>query len=480
MPRVFRKPEEIEVALTVEEEGVEVGKKNILNFIGPSLLAELDDPNNRINVTGSEPVADAHIADLANPHATKRLRSATLIVAASDSLDTTNADYVCDGTADEVQINEAIDALPATGGRVLLMDGTFNIDDSITMNKNAVSLVGQGKSTKILTDTAITMVSCATNTSYQLIKNIYFEGVNSAGCYAIDLDAYYSIITNCWFKNCYYNAIIRHNHNQIIANNCEGGRYGFNNAGGHYNVYANNVQNGGTYLVHITTGYWNSAVGNVGYSCSRVVNLSGYSCSAVGNVGRGCFAVVQIANDRCVASGNHGAYCSYVIYISGSDASTVTGNTGWRNSQRDIYLYSCNSCSITGNSFEDTTGTFSIYLNNSNYCSIIGNSMFNIDQDGIRVGGGDHNVISSNNIHDCSQDANNTYAGIFLTGTATYNVITGNRVSADAASKHKYGIREAAVANDWNLIHGNICTDAVTANISSQGVNSVVADNIAP
>jgi len=39
--------------------------------------------------------------------------------------------YVCDGTADEVQINAAIAALPAGGGKVVLSEGTFIIASSI-------------------------------------------------------------------------------------------------------------------------------------------------------------------------------------------------------------------------------------------------------------------------------------------------------------------------------------------------------------
>ena len=46
------------------------------------------------------------------------IRTATLVVAASDSSDKSKAqaDYICDGTADNVQIQAAIDALPAGGG----------------------------------------------------------------------------------------------------------------------------------------------------------------------------------------------------------------------------------------------------------------------------------------------------------------------------------------------------------------------------
>ena len=54
-------------------------------------------------------------------------RTTSFLVAASDAsaLVLSYADYVCDGTNDEVQIQAAIDALPAGGGRVLLSEGTF-------------------------------------------------------------------------------------------------------------------------------------------------------------------------------------------------------------------------------------------------------------------------------------------------------------------------------------------------------------------
>jgi hypothetical protein len=57
-------------------------------------------------------------------------RSATIVVAASDSSEKSKAqaDYVCDGTADNVEIQAAIDALPSTGGKIILLDGTFLLD----------------------------------------------------------------------------------------------------------------------------------------------------------------------------------------------------------------------------------------------------------------------------------------------------------------------------------------------------------------
>lgn len=54
--------------------------------------------------------------------------------AAAESID--RADYVCDGTDDDVQIQAAIDALPASGGKVLLTEGTFYIGATITLPTN--------------------------------------------------------------------------------------------------------------------------------------------------------------------------------------------------------------------------------------------------------------------------------------------------------------------------------------------------------
>jgi hypothetical protein len=76
----------------------------------------------------------------------------TYTVAASNSTHAAGADYTADGTADEVQINAAIQALPATGGRVLLLDGTYTINAPIVA-KSGMWLQGQGAATivKIVT-----------------------------------------------------------------------------------------------------------------------------------------------------------------------------------------------------------------------------------------------------------------------------------------------------------------------------------------
>ena len=58
-----------------------------------------------------------------------------------------DCDYLCDGTDDQVEINAAIQALPSTGGEIVLLDGTYNITATIAMNKDNVKLSGNGAAT---------------------------------------------------------------------------------------------------------------------------------------------------------------------------------------------------------------------------------------------------------------------------------------------------------------------------------------------
>lgn len=61
-----------------------------------------------------------------------------------------DCDYLCDGTADDVEINAAIQALPSTGGEIVILDGTYKITSTIAMNKGNVTLAGNGAGTILL------------------------------------------------------------------------------------------------------------------------------------------------------------------------------------------------------------------------------------------------------------------------------------------------------------------------------------------
>ncbi len=90
---------------------------------------------------------------------TNNLSPQDIIVAASDATTAVGAHYVCDGTADEVQINLALADVKAAGGKVVLTDGTFTCAAAVALvgaTANAdgnpkIILHGKGEHTTILT-----------------------------------------------------------------------------------------------------------------------------------------------------------------------------------------------------------------------------------------------------------------------------------------------------------------------------------------
>lgn len=72
------------------------------------------------------------------------ITSMTKVVAASDSISSGKADYICDGTNDNVEIQQAIDAVASKGGVVLLLEGTYDIGASIVIDSGDEDLILQG------------------------------------------------------------------------------------------------------------------------------------------------------------------------------------------------------------------------------------------------------------------------------------------------------------------------------------------------
>ena len=102
----------------------------------------------------------------------------TITVSSSTSKHMITADYYCNGTNDQTVIQQAIDALPSTGGKIVLLEGTYNISGTITIyNKKNVTLQGLGRNV---------IFSATTSTSaLYMIKVRSAIGVN---IFDIDID----------------------------------------------------------------------------------------------------------------------------------------------------------------------------------------------------------------------------------------------------------------------------------------------------
>ena len=59
------------------------------------------------------------------------------------------ADFICTGVNDNLVIDKALASLPAEGGSIILLKGTYNLGDSIVSDKANVILNGSGCQAKI-------------------------------------------------------------------------------------------------------------------------------------------------------------------------------------------------------------------------------------------------------------------------------------------------------------------------------------------
>jgi len=214
---------------------------------------------------------------------------ATFVVAAVDSEDTTRADVVCDGTADEVQINAAIAALPATGGSVFLLEGTYDIAAQINLTDN-VAIVGTGSGTKITSAASIYIFDGGTHDKVRIanlqidsaaaidfvrgtytnsrFENLWCKTAASADGIAFVAGSSNNVVSRCYLE-CSGPGATRAIYGGfsdciIIGNIMKGWFNGINNDGDS-NIYANNkvLLNEGLESIKVT-GDMNTVIGNHG------------------------------------------------------------------------------------------------------------------------------------------------------------------------------------------------------------------------
>ncbi|OHB61519.1 MAG: hypothetical protein A2167_02745 [Planctomycetes bacterium RBG_13_46_10] len=115
----------------------------------------------------------------------------SVIVAAADSTDRhkLQADYVCDGTADDIEINASLSQVKAAGGgSVFLSSGSYTLADTIKIPSD-VTLAGEGTATRLTFDTSVgdkTMITNDCNYTFAqrhptgnkniVVRDIYING----------------------------------------------------------------------------------------------------------------------------------------------------------------------------------------------------------------------------------------------------------------------------------------------------------------
>lgn len=176
-----------------------------------------------------------------------------------------DCDYLCDGVDDNIEINQAISNLPENGGKIIILEGVYNLTSNIVLNSVNISIEGMGKSTCFYRNSDVSGTSCFDIfNDFCSISNVSsansYNGIRLSNCNNCSIsnnfihDNYYGILVNGYSKN------------NIIFNN-----FSFNNT---YGIRTN--ENSNYNLVNCNTFYNNEIYGI--YINSPFSNISNNFC----------------------------------------------------------------------------------------------------------------------------------------------------------------------------------------------------------
>ncbi len=396
----------------------------------------------------------------------------TLYVAASDATaaEKSLAHYICDGTDDDTDINAAITALPANGGKVVLSSGQFTITNGVTINKNYTLVEGSGYNTVIKfknsvgnSKTLVTMSQWYTSLQnlrldgnksnnvgasghtllsigsigYPVVENVYiadsavygvltgsnmsagkFTNVTVVGCLNLGMN----------LDGCGSTKIANQYTNCLAAYN---GTEGFSVAG-FFNVLTNCVSTNNVYNFTIGANPYNQLIG-----CkSSFGNIGFYLLNAQKNLVSSCVSIDDGSGFQCSSGASNNVISGCHSYSASAYGFLISGTNSNKNH-------------LVGNySHGDNYGLFQIDSNS--YNSFQGNHVEDSVGHGIYIGGGSHHSVLGNIVIGAAVSSS-VYAGIVVVGS-DYNTIMNN-VVRKGAGLAAYGI--SIGSGYYNLVGPN-------------------------
>lgn len=456
----------------------------------------------------------------------------SFVVAAYNSIDNTNADYVCDGTDDQVEINTAINDLPSIGGSIYLREGTYVLSGDIIISKSNVALVGAGASTVIKIrdshNVNINMIY-ASGQSKLLIRDLCIDG-NKANQSWVTMNGIYftsvedSKIVNCQVENLKSNGICllsSSDYNAIINNTCRDNDwfYGIQLESSSHNTIRGNTCERNYYTgIYVRSSNNNSIIGNICQenedfhgiylSSSNDNTVNGNICRMNGDKGIDVVGSNNAITSNIVKDNYNGGIClhgsnsdyntingnniqgelGHIHLMSGADNNTISGNTS-------VGIYLLATCN--GNTIDSNTCQL-IFLDRSSNNTIDSNTCLGSSRNGIHLDERcDNNTISSNTVgghawhgiylvEDCDNNTisgntcfNNsgagvgTYDGICVNDDCDSNLIASNHCFA-TDGKQNYGINIATANCDLNKLTANYCYGNVAGSIADAGTGTIL------
>lgn len=456
------------------------------------------------------------------PYAAIAPRTVTVAVAADDASDEEKdqADYICDGVLDKVEVQAALDAVPATGGTVILLGHQFNLEE--TEDEDHDVLIISNPHTVLHSPTFATLAAdigwggyiVKIDADYVKLSNLKVHQTGLEYDYQGDGVGFGTDITN-----------------PVLASleiDTEAGYYPVNAKAGATEAIINNCKCTGTLnSKDATNTNWRVLNCNLedltlkGDKCVAISNsisddfkINGSKCTALNNdIGDS----LTIAGHYCLAQGNNGARISLngnynyaignvlldsapytALYLQGN-CNYAIGNytkTGVDNGYgTGIEVKSGDQCTLIGNTCVD--GNYGILINTGandtrvigNYCSghatanlivggataplhtaLIGNYAANGTHYGICLMDSSHYTLLQGNLA-----YGNVDPGIWLEN-AQHCVLKGNMVYDNLVTEHGEGGITLYGTVDYCILEGNKCFDTQDPKTQKYGIDIVNAN----
>lgn len=398
--------------------------------------------------------------------------TATKVVAASDSPQAikNTADFVADGTADQVEINAAISGLSSSGGSVYLAEGTYNIAAPVVIDKVGTTLSGSGSGTVLLrqydgldsTDGVVTLMANDLIVEKLKIdgnKSLYTSG-NNNGIISSSMRSNITISGTTVTNGGGTGILTQWN---VLGGNGYGKRWNINDN----IITANN--NSGIAITRAQSSITNNYVSNNTQDgitttlCEALPETSLISHNHVlsnGNTGITTTCVSTVVTNNITASNLYGIWVS-------SQYATVSSNS-IRTNQTGIRVGGVGDVNIMNNNFADNTGLV-IYIQapkvriESNTISIpSGASGFTMNNER------DDIVVSDNTVHNYS--INNV---VPIKGDNS--VVTSNRFVSLTGSGNAIAL--TSTANNTH-ISDNVLTGYSTTGIEDLGTGTTYSNQL--
>ena len=431
-------------------------------------------PNNNDVLTWDTGLSEWINAAQAAVGANRTGRTVTYVVAASDAPSnvTAQADYVCDGIDDHIEIQAAIDALPATGGEIRLSSGTFSIEASLVLDSNQ-TLRGCGRNTILTTHTGIDGLITAiggeaTEKQGIIITDLEIDAASIAysGIYWQYVD--YSTIGDCWIYNVIDSSpavrlgaiqLLSCDYDRLVNNGCFDNDIGI--------CLGDNTISWAEYCTNVLIENNMCQENTIGiYVCGSYNTIVSNICQGNDNRGiHGEITNVIIKGNTCYGNGDTGI-------VAQGNAILIEGNICKENGSAGIEIEMDNNI-IEGNICQGNT-YHGIEIDWGNNILVEGNTCYENGWYGIWIESS-NDLVENNVCFANSQAANNTYDNIYILPHSDSNFIISNVCrQGELANKPRYGINIVDATCDQNIIYGNsLGNSGATGDLNDLGTDTI-------